>query len=316
MGAADREPAEYRGCPLTAVRVALVSSRAFPMPHWHDYDLPLLAAELAGRGATVEVVEWDGDTPVAWASYQAVVLQSPWSMWTDLTGFARWLRAREDDGTRLLNPVDTVLLGSDKRYLLRLGDQGVPIVPTTLVEESDAAYLKGLFPDLAGPRPTLVAKPIAAGGALGAREFTAAELPELIAHLRAAGPSIVQPYIAAIDIHRELGVVMVDGSISHAVTKAPLLVPGQPVRELHPDPQPYPGLTAQEGRVIHQTYAALRAMLTNEPLSVRLDFVVDPASPSGLLLLEAEMVAPVKFFPLFPAECANLAEAILARAAA
>jgi hypothetical protein len=45
------------------------------------------------------------------------------------------------------------------------------------------------------------------------------------------------------------------------------------------------------------------------PLSVRLDFIIDPAAPDGLWLLEAEMVAPVKF----PGQCRRYAEAIAAR---
>ncbi len=298
------------------MRTALVTSRAFPHPGWRDVDTPVLAAELTGRGAEVDVVTWDGGERVAWHAYDAVVLQSPWSMWTALTAFAEWLRAREDDGTRLLNPPDAVVLGSDKRYLPRLAAAGVPVVPTTLVEEPDPGQLLALFPPPEAPRPTLVVKPVASGGALGAREFTVGELPALVERIRELGTAIVQPYQPAIDAHRELGVVTLDGSISHAVTKASLLRPGQPVVEPHPDPQPYAGLTAQQERVVHQTYAALRKMLINEPLSVRLDFVVDPASPSGLLLLEAEMVAPVKFLPFFPAQCANLAEAIIARAAA
>lgn len=298
------------------MRTALVTSRAFPRPEWRDLDTPVLAAELTGRGAEVDVVTWDGAGRVAWSSYDAVVLQSPWSMWTSLAEFAAWLRAREDDGTRLLNPPDAVVLGSDKRYLPRLAAAGVPVVPTALIEEPDPEQLLALFPPPEAPRPTLVVKPVAAGGALGAREFTVGEMPALMRRLRELGTAIVQPYQPAIDAHRELGVVTLDGIISHAVTKASLLRPGRPVGEPHPDPQPYSGLTAQQERVVHQSYAAVRKLLINEPLSLRLDFVVDPASPSGLLLLEVEMVAPVKFFPHFPAECANLAEAIIARAAA
>lgn len=296
------------------MRIALVTSREFPSPHWRDHDTPVLAAELTSRGADVTVLSWDDPAAAGWPGFAAVVLQSPWSMWRSLPAFQQWLFAREDDGTRLLNPPDTVVLGWDKGYLPRLAAAGVPTVPTTLVDRPDPALLTGLFP--AGPRPTLVVKPLSSGGALGAREFTADRMAELLAHVAELGHAVVQPYVPAIDAHRELGVVTLDGLVSHAVTKAPLLNPDLPVREPHPDPQPYPGLTAQQERVVRATYAALRALLVNEPLSVRLDFVIDPASPSGLLLLEAELVAPVRFLPLFPSACANLAEAILARAAA
>ncbi|WP_305785960.1 ATP-grasp domain-containing protein [Symbioplanes lichenis] len=296
------------------MRIALVTSREFPHPSWRDDDTPVLAAELTGRGATVEVLTWDGDDHGGWAAYDAVVLQSPWSMWLRLADFTAWLHAREADGTRLLNPPDVVTLGSDKRYLARLAAAGVPVVPTVTSPTRD--QLHDLFTRTDPSRPTLVVKPIASGGALNTGEYTEAELPQLLDHLRRLDEALVQPYQVALDTHRELGVVVLDGTVSHAVTKAPLLRPGRPITEPHPDPQPFRGLTAQHDRVIHQTYAALRRLLVNEPLAIRLDFVLDPASPTGLLLLEAEMVAPVKFLPLFPAQCANVAEAILARAAA
>jgi hypothetical protein len=299
------------------MRIALVTSDGFPDPRWRDDDTPLVARELTARGATADVVTWDGGRRVEWAGYDAVVLQSPWSMWTRLPQFDEWLWSRELDGTRLLNPIDAVALGSNKRYLLHLAEAGTPIVPTTLVEgEPDPQLLRGLFPPEDGPRPTVVAKPIAGGGTLGAREFRIDQLGALTEHVRRLGTAVVQPYVSAIDTHRELGVLMLDGSISHAVTKAAILRPGDANRAFHPDPRPYAGFTAQQERVVRQTYAELRRLLASEPLSVRLDFIVDPASPSGLLLLEAEMVAPVKFFPLFPEQCGNYAEAILARAAA
>ncbi|GGQ68292.1 ATP-grasp domain-containing protein [Couchioplanes azureus] len=296
------------------MRIALVTSHRFPEPHWRDEDTPLVARELRERGATCDVVTWDGAERVEWAGYGAVVLQSPWSMWTRLPAFDEWLWDRELDGTRLLNPLDAIALGANKRYLSQLGAAGVPIVPSTLVEEPDAATLRAVFAAADASRPTVVAKPIASGGTLGAREFTMDELSALVAYLRELGPALVQPYVTAIDAHRELGVVTLDGTISHAVTKAAILRPGDSPRAFHPDPQPYPGLTAQQERVIRHAYAELRKLLVNEPLSVRLDFIIDPASPSGLLLLEVEMVAPVKFLPLFPEQCANYAEAILARA--
>ncbi|WP_433207279.1 hypothetical protein ACQP00_41050 [Dactylosporangium sp. CS-047395] len=49
------------------------------------------------------------------------------------------------------------------------------------------------------------------------------------------------------------------------------------------------------------------------PLSVRLDFILDPDAPRGMSLLEIEAVAPVKFFADFPDECDRYARAILAR---
>ncbi|MFI7540025.1 RimK family alpha-L-glutamate ligase [Actinoplanes sp. NPDC049599] len=296
------------------MRIALVTSRSFPEANWHDGDTPLVAEQLTARGATAAVVTWDGDESVDWAGYDAVVLQSPWSMWRQEARFAAWLRARQAEGTRLLNPADAVALGSDKRYLPRLGAAGVPIVPTLVVERPTAGELREAFPPAGSPRRTVVAKPVAAGGALGAREFTINELPQLVAYAAELGTAIIQPYVHAIDTHRELGVLTLDGRVSHAITKAAILRPGDATRAFHPDPQPYRSFTPRQEQVITRSYAALRGLLTREPLAVRLDFIIAPDSPAGLLLLEVEMVAPVKFFAHFPAECAAYAEAILARA--
>jgi hypothetical protein len=261
----------------------------------------------------VDVTTWDGGVPTDWAGYDSVVLQSPWSMWQRLAAFDSWLRARRADGTRLLNPADTVALGSTKRYLPVLAAAGVPVVPTLITEHPSAGQLRAAFPPVGSVRRTVVAKPLAAGGSLGAREFTIDELPQLAAYVEQLGTAVVQPYVQAIDTHRELGVLTLDGRVSHAITKAAILRPGDATRAFHPDPRPYRSRTQQQQRVITQTYAALRGLLAEEPLSVRLDFIIDPGTPSGLLLLEIEMVAPVKFFAHFPAECAAYAEAILAR---
>lgn len=299
---------------MRRARIALVTSRAFPEANWQDLDTPLVAEHLVASGADVDVVTWDGDEQVDWAGYDSVVLQSPWSMWHRLDAFDAWLRARLDDRTSLLNPPDAVALGSSKRYLPQLGAAGVPIVPTLLTERPTPEQLLAVFPPEGSPRRTVVAKPVAAGGSLGAQEFTPDELPALTAYVRELGEAIIQPYVHAIDTHRELGVLTLDGRVSHAITKAAILRPDDAARAFHPDPQPHAAVTEQHRQVIEQTYAELRKLLINEPLSVRLDFIVDPTAPSGLLLLEVEMVAPVKFFPLFPQECANYAEAILARA--
>ncbi|WP_327004223.1 hypothetical protein OHA72_55805 [Dactylosporangium sp. NBC_01737] len=148
------------------MRIALVTSGGFPEPHWHDSDLPLVAAQLRRLGAEVEAPAWDGDEAVRWDRFDALVVQSPWSMWRRLDAFPEWWTGQQ----------------------------------RAVVEEAYAA-LCGLLPEAA---PT--------------------------------------------------------------------------------------------------------------PLSVRLDFIVDPAAARGLLLLEVEMVAPVKFFGLFPEQCARYAEAVVSRA--
>ena len=308
------------------MRVALVTSKRLPEEHWRDIDAEPLGAALAARGVRVQRRAWDGAEPVDWAGFDALVVQSPWSMWLRMAQFRDWLAAREAAGARLLNPADVLRLGSDKRYLPRLAAAGVAIVPTTLLEATatDADLLdavRAAFPAPGAARRTVVLKPISAGGALGIGEFPADRIDAAVVHARAlltsGGAVLVQPYVAAIDEHRELAVVVLDGRISHAVTKAAILRPGTAQRAFHPDPQPYALSAAQEAvaRSVYESFLRLRPPQSPPVYSVRLDFLIDPAAEPGLHLLEIEAVAPVKFLPLVPGRAPAFARAVTELAA-
>ena len=309
------------------MRIALVTSERFPESHWTDDDSPEVARRLERRGAVADIVAWDTAEPVPWHCYDALVLQSPWSMWRKLAEFRGWLGERVREGAHLLNPAGVVSAGLSKRYLAPLAAQGVQVVPTVFVADAGAQpadrlrdELSAVFPGAASPRRSIVVKPVSSGGALGAREFTVDEVDGAGAYVRGLNETgtaaLVQPYVHAIDVHRELGVVTLGGGISHAITKAAILRPGDRHRAFHPDPRPFPELTGPKRAAVSAAYDAFVGVLpagTPEPLSVRLDFVLDPEAEAGLLLLEIEAVAPVKFFSLFPAACEEYAKLIMNR---
>jgi hypothetical protein len=227
----------------------------------------------------------------------------------------------------VLNPAGVVVVGLAKRYLARLAGLGVPIVPTIFVEDAGAwtaerlrDELSAVFPEAASPRRSIVVKPVSSGGSLGAREFSVDELGKAEAYVRGLNgtgmAALVQPYVHAIDTHRELGVIVIGGEVSHAITKAAILRPGDRHHAFHPDPRPYSRLTGPQRTAVSRAYDSLVSILpagTPAPLSVRLDFVLDPEAEAGLLLLEIESVAPVKFFSLFPAACEEYAKLIVER---
>lgn len=294
-----------------------MTSARFPMQDWHDSDLPLLADALTTRGASVDIREWDAVPQGAWDSYDVVVIQSPWSMWEDLARFDAWLAARVEEGVRLFNADPVLRAGMDKRYLGALTTAGCPVVPTRYLEPGGAPVTEAIASMLALAQPlrrSVVVKPVAAGGALGIGEFS--DVDEAAAHIqrlhRSGDSALVQPYLTAIDAHRELDVVLLDGEISHAVTKRAILQPGEARHAFHPDPQPAPEVVDHAETVL-DVYRAFVDLLpaATRPWSVRLDFIVDPASPRGLLLLEIEAVAPVKFFRLFPGKAQEFAATII-----
>jgi hypothetical protein len=305
------------------VRVGLVGSEEFPVAHWRDVDSEPVAGELRELGAEVELIAWDSPRPVDWAGFGTLVLQSPWSMWRRLADFHAWLDARVADGTRLLNPVDVLRLGSSKRYLGDLAAAGVVTVPTTIVEDVDGLpeRIAAAFEAAREPRRTVLVKPISSGGALGIREYPADQADQAAGYLRrlveTEAAALVQPYVNAIDQHRELAVILMGGRITHAITKAPILRPGDEHRDFHPDPRPY-DLSAAQTTLVQRAYQAflgLRPAGAPPVLSVRMDFLIDPGSDPELLLLEVECVAPVKFFPLFPGLARDYARLILEPAA-
>jgi hypothetical protein len=65
--------------------------------------------------------------------------------------------------------------------------------------------------------------------------------------------ALIQPYMNSIDVHRELDVIMTNGEISHAITKAAILRPGELQHAFHPDAQPHPAdHSSDEGEASHR----------------------------------------------------------------
>lgn len=103
-----------------------------------DPDLAPLMDALTARGADTRVVCWDDD--VAWDRFDAVVLRSTWDYPDRLREFLAWID-RVDATSTLLNPLPVVRWSIDKRYLLALAADGVPVVPTRIAGPADPIEL-------------------------------------------------------------------------------------------------------------------------------------------------------------------------------
>ena len=107
-------------------------------------DDDLTAALLRARGHQVVPAIWD-DGGVSWGAFDAVIIRSPWDYYFRPAAFAGWLRQRQRDGSRVLNPPAAVLENIDKRYLLRLAARGVAIVPTVPLQRGSDAALPAIL---------------------------------------------------------------------------------------------------------------------------------------------------------------------------
>jgi glutathione synthase/RimK-type ligase-like ATP-grasp enzyme len=179
-----------------------------------DADLPLLASELPE--ARIEV--WD-DPSVDWRRFDAVIIRSTWDYHGRRDEFVRWASHVESQ-TTLWNPVALIEWNTDKRYLLDLARDGVPIVPTTFVAVGEA------IDERLDLSQDLVVKPSVGAGSNGVIR-TRGERSLVGAHvaaLHATGlTAMLQPYVADVDAHGETGLVFLGGSFSHAFVKSPIL---------------------------------------------------------------------------------------------
>ncbi|GMA35515.1 ATP-grasp domain-containing protein [Demequina litorisediminis] len=194
-------------------RIAIVTTVDLAVP---DADEELLLPHLP----EAELVAWD-NPEVDWASYEVAILRSTWNYTERLPEFLEWA-SRISGVTRLVNPLETVVWNTDKRYLDDLAARGLPVVPTTFVEPgetADAALLTG----------SVVVKPSVGAGSAGAALFhddeaaAAAHLASLHADGRVA---MIQPYLSQVDEVGETALIYLGGKFSHAARKAAILSRG------------------------------------------------------------------------------------------
>ncbi|MCC6829980.1 MAG: hypothetical protein IT200_01415 [Thermoleophilia bacterium] len=282
------------------MRVALVTCDA---ARDHDEDLPLLAAALAARGATAELPSWD-DPAVAWESFGAVVLRSPWNYMDRHEAFLAWVRATAAVAP-LWNPPDLVAWALDKRYLGDLAARGVPTVPTVFAAPGEDPVI---------PDGEVVVKPSVGAGSMDAlRCADAAAARAHVAHLHASGrTAMVQPYLDGVDASGETGLVHIAGRLTHAFRKGPMLAgPKDVVGGIYLEED----ISAREPTPAERALAAaaLAAVPGPVPLYARVDVVPGPGGDP--VVLELELVEPSLFVALSPAAADAFAESVTDRIA-
>jgi glutathione synthase/RimK-type ligase-like ATP-grasp enzyme len=275
------------------VRVALATCAA--LPDLHADDLPLLPA-LAAREVDTVVAVWD-DPAVDWASFDLVVVRSTW----DYVGrHAEWL-AWARGVPRLANPAQVLAWSTDKTYLRHLAAAGVPTVPTAWVAPGDP---------YAPPAGEHVVKPTVSAGARDTARYAPGE--DSTGHVRRlqgqGRTAMVQPYLEAVDEDGETALLFVDGALSHAARKAPVLVPDL----ADPEDVEITARTPSDGeRAVAER--ALAALPFDEPLLyARVDLL---PSPNGPVVVEVELAEPSLFLTTADGAADRLADAVVRRAA-
>lgn len=277
-----------------------------------DDDLPPLVAALEAQGASASPVTWD-DPAVDWASFDVAVIRSTWDYHGRHDEFCAWADAVAAV-TVLCNPAPVIRWNTDKRYLAELAADGIDVVPTVFLEPGDAVATVDA--------PEVVVKPaVSAGSRDTARYLLGDDTGRMAAErhatelLEAGRVVMVQPYLDAVDEHGETAVICIDGVVSHAIRKGPLLRPGDaPTRALFAEEQ----ISAREPRdaelaLARATLGACAARFGADALLyARVDLIPGPSGDP--VLLELELTEPSLFFDTAPGSADRFASAVLARA--
>lgn len=274
-----------------------------------DAEGHLLLDALRDLGIHARPVIWTEPPAGGWDGYDLVVIRATWDYTHMLSDFVAWTRGVGDE--RLLNPPEVVAWNSDKRYLADLARAGIRTITTQ--------HLPPGTP-FTPPPGRFVVKPAVAGGARGAQVFDGArhaQAAEHVARLHAEGQHLlVQPYLDAVDGDEgEIALVFIDGELSHAMHKGPLLALDVPAVEV--------GFRAEQMSVVaepapdvvalgRRTLAAVHERFAAGPLLyARVDVLRDAAGKPAVL--ELELIEPSLFLDFVPGTAEALARAIVAR---
>lgn len=281
----------------------LATCAALPDGEWHA---EVLDRAFAARGVEARWAVWDDDA-VDWAD-ALVAVRSTWDYETSREEFLAWARSVP----QLLNGAPTFAWNTDKSYLLDLLADGLPVVPSLLVDDEPdlAPALVEVSP---GDRLAAVVKPRVAAGGRGLVLFDGESggPDDLDESTLGPGPWVVQPLVGSIRTQGETSVFVLGGTVVSQAVKRP----GADDIRVHPR---YGGRT--EATAVSDEAAALarRAVAVCERrLGDPLDYArVDLVRHEGALVVsEVELTEPGLYLDVLPGNAEAFADLVVRRLA-
>jgi glutathione synthase/RimK-type ligase-like ATP-grasp enzyme len=265
--------------------------------------LERLVTVLAEGGLTARPEAWTDHIDRADGLVGADLVM-PLVAWGYHRDHARWMKACatwQAADVRMLNPATVLAWNSDKSYLKRLGEAGLPIPATIWSEQVTPGQVAAAFDALGTDE--LVVKPRVSGGGWQTtrlkRGEALTETPD--------GPALIQPFIAALESEGELSLLFFGGRFSHAVRKRPrageFRIQVQFGGLYAPEPDPDPVALDLAERVL--------ATVEEDLLYARIDLARGP--DGQWLLMEAELIEPDFYLNHAPDGGKAFAAAVAAR---
>jgi glutathione synthase/RimK-type ligase-like ATP-grasp enzyme len=269
----------------------------------HDLYLDALIAGLAGHDAVAEGVDWRAPLDRL-AGYDFALLGTPWDYTEAKDAFLIRLGELERAGVIVGNPLAMVRWNADKLYLRELERRGVPSIPTLWPDSAGAAEIAAALDHFECDR--VVAKRRVGAGAIGQSDFSrGVSVP---ADWRIDQPTMIQPFLPAIQSEGELSFIFIDAQFSHALIKRPSGGDYR-IQSLYGGVEVPLEPAAADRAAAEAVVASLP--FDAAPLYARIDMV--RRADGVLALIEAELIEPYLYPLQGPHFGARLAAAIMAR---
>lgn len=175
--------------------------------------LAQMVPEAERRGYSLDLRVWSDPTLTA-EGYDAVIVGTPWDYAQHVDHFLAVIDGLAAQ-TRVFNSPDVIRWNSDKTYLERLGDAGVPTIPTLWMNDITTEQVRSANDHFGGGG--VVVKRVVGAGAKGQVMWSGSgPIP-----VPSAGRVMVQPFLPAAQTEGELSLIYFDGEFSHAAQKRP-----------------------------------------------------------------------------------------------
>lgn len=261
----------------------------------------LLQKALAARDIEAQPLVWN-DPAVDWSRPLVSIIRSTWDYHHQRTAFLEWAQCVSQLHT-LWNPLPLLSWNTHKSYLNDLKEHDIPIIPTCWHAQGASANLAQLMQKHGWSQ--VVIKPAVSADSYGTilvKEDMVDEGQQYLDHMLSIRDMLIQPFLPAIMSNGERSLMFIDGEITHAVVRPPVLY----------DMQTQP-ILPQKGLVVPQEDELQLARkiidtLSSPALYARIDLVRDV--DGQLRVMEVELVEPELWLTWMPTAAERFADAI------
>ena len=281
--------------------VALITCSA--LAQLNCFDIPLLEA-LRARGLSTQPLVWN-DPAVDWSESLVGIVRSTWDYYLQRPAFLAWAQHVSQLQT-LWNPFELLRWNTHKSYLLDLEKRGIPIIPTSWLRQGASINLHHLMQERGWSE--VVLKPavsIDAYETLLVNEGLMARGQQHLDHMLVRQDMLIQPFFPAIWSSGERSLMWIDGEITHAVLREPML--GHDYDKPGPRERLFERLISPGHDEIELVHTIMNRLDT-QALYARIDLVHDANGQPRVM--EVELVEPGLWLAWMPTAVERFADAI------